>query len=276
MIGETHKLEAIKNTPQGIYLSFGEEEILLPNKYVPKSLIIGDKLEVFIYLDFKNRPVATTLIPKVKMGEVASLKVFDVSDYGTFVEWGLEKHLLVPFSEQLTDMEPGKSYPVYLFKDDRSDRLVGSTKFERFFKENEANDINEGDRVEGIVYAETKLGYKTVVNQSNLGLIYKNETFQQIQIGDVVEAQVKNVRPDNKIDLTLNSASLDEIDILANKIYEALLREKGGINISDKSSPELIYQRFQVSKKAFKRAIGRLYSDRKISINPQSITLAEN
>jgi len=275
-IGYIHELEALKTTPQGVYLITDEgQEILLPNKYIPRYIEMGDKIEVFIYNDFKNRPVATTLIPKVKINEVAYLKVFDVSEHGAFFDWGLEKHLLVPFSEQHKTLDKDDWSLVYLYKDELTNRMVGSTKIEKILRDNPI-EYNVGDKVNFIVGEETEIGYKLVIENKHLGLIYKNEIFKKVQSGDKLFGYVTNVREDNKVDVSLNSARLSELEELANKIYETLLKEKGAINISDKSDPEVIYNKFQVSKKAFKKAVGLLYSERKIVVNPQSIVLAEN
>ncbi len=274
-IGYTVELEAIKTTPQGIYLITDEQkEILLPNKYIPKWLNIGDKIEVFIYTDSEDRPIATTLIPKLKMGEIALLKAVDVNDFGAFFDWGVEKHLLVPFAEQHIKIEKDRSYLVYLYKDELSNRMVGTTKFTKFFK-GAIEKFKVGDRVNCIVTGETEIGYKLVVEHKHLGLLYKNEVFKPIHYGDKIVGFITGIRDDQKIDVSINSAAIDEIEVLANKIYEKLLREKGIINISDKSNPDEIYTMFQVSKKAFKRAIGVLYSGRKININPNSIVIAD-
>jgi hypothetical protein len=276
LIGQTVELEALKTTPQGVYLITDKnDELLLPNKYVPRDLRMGDKITVFVYNDFDNRPVATTLVPKVHLNQVGFLKCFDVSDYGAFFDWGLEKHLLVPFSEQHYNIEAGDECLVYLYKDEKTNRLVGSTKIDKFLKNNVPL-FNVGDKVNFIVGGETDLGFKVIVENQFLGLIYKNELFKKINTGDVLTGYVTTIREDNKLDISLNSARLSELEVLANKIYETLLRENGAINISDKSDPEVIYKRFQVSKKAFKRAVGLLYSERKIVVNPQSIVLAEN
>lgn len=272
-IGQFIALKAIKTTPQGVYLLTEDKyEILLPNKYVPKNLQMEDSIEVFLYTDSEDRPIATTLIPKVKLNEIAMLNCVDVTDFGAFFEWGVEKHLLVPFSEQATKIQQGKSYLVYLYKDELTNRLVGTTKFDKFLKKNKV-ELSSGDKVKCIISGITELGYKVIVEQKYLGLIYKNELFKKVNYGDELLGFVRTVRDDNKIDITLNSSNLDEIENIANKIFEKLLKEKGAINISDKSSPEEVYEMFQVSKKAFKKAIGILYSQRKIKINPNSIVL---
>ena len=274
-IGHTVELEAIKTTPQGIYLITDEQkEILLPNKYIPRNLEIGDKIEVFVYTDSEDRPIATTLTPKVKINQVALLKAVDVNDFGAFFDWGVEKHLLVPFAEQFVKVEKEKNYIIYLYKDEVTNRMVGTTKYSRFLKNNPI-ELTVGDKVKFMVSGQTDIGYKIIIEQKYLGMIYKNEVFTAIHLGDELVGYVRTIRDDNKVDVSLNSSSIDEIEVLANKIYEKLLKEKGSINISDKSNPDEIYTMFKVSKKAFKRAIGVLYSERKIEINPNSIVLVQ-
>jgi uncharacterized protein len=249
-----------------------DQEILLPNKYVPTDLEEGDKIEVFIYTDSEDRPIATTLDPKIKTNKLAFLKAVDVNQYGAFFDWGMEKDLLVPFSEQYADVKAGQRHLIYLYKDDLTGRLVGTTKYGRFIKENKL-EIKPGDEVDLLVSGETEIGYKVIVNHKHYGMIYKNELYKTIQVRDQLKGYLQRVRADNKLDITLNSANLSDVETLANHIYERLLKEDGTINVSDKSKPEEIYKEFQVSKKAFRRAVGLLYSGRKIVINPTTITL---
>ena len=272
-IGNIVELESVKTTPQGIYLLTQEgEEILLPHKYVPVDFEIGDKLEVFVYTDSEDRPIATTLVPKILMHQCDFLKAVDVTPVGAFFEWGVEKDLLVPYSEQFYKIEVGEEYPVYLYKDELTNRMVGSTKIEKHLKRNPIT-LKQGDEVSLLVAQHTDSGYKVVVNNQNLGMLFENEVFRPIYIGDKLKGFVQKVRPDNKLDITLNSSKLDELENIANAIYETLLKQNGKLNITDKSSPELIYSTFKVSKKAFKKAVGILYSGKKIKINPDSIEL---
>ena len=258
-IGQILELEAIKDTPQGIYLITDEQqEILLPNKYVPTDLRIGDKIEVFVYTDSEDRPIATTLTPKVKLNECAFLKCVDVNQYGAFFDWGMEKDLMVPFSEQFLRVTATKRYLVYLYLDEVTNRLVGTTKMGRFIRKNKVT-IKPGDQVDLLVSGETEIGYKVIVNNQHYGMVFKNEVFQKINIGDKLTGYLQRVRKDNKMDITLNSSSLSDVEVLANKIFERLLKEGGMLNFSDKWSPEVIYKEFQVSKKAFRRAAGMLY-----------------
>ena len=274
-IGLILELEALKVTPQGVYLiTENEQEILLPNKYVPADLEMGDKIEVFVYTDSEDRPIATTLEPKIKLNELAFLKAVDVNNYGAFFDWGVEKDLLVPFSEQFTKIVAGKKYLIYMYKDALTNRLVGTTKFGKFIRENKV-EIEPGEEVDLLVSDETEIGFKVIVNNKHYGMLYKNEIFREIHVGNQLKGYLQRVRADNKMDITLNSANLSEVEVLANRIYERLLKEKGKLNFSDKSAPEIIYSEFQVSKKAFRRAIGLLYSERKITITPESIEMVK-
>lgn len=272
-IGQIVELELLKTTPQGVYLITDEEnEILLPHKYVPVDAEMGDKIEVFIYTDSEDRPIATTLIPKLFINQCAFLKAVDVTPIGAFFEWGVEKDLLVPFSEQFHKIEVGKTYLVYLYKDEQSNRMVGSTKVEKFIKRNSIS-VVQGDEVNLLVYQETDLGFKVIVNNRNIGMLFRNEIFKPIRIGDNLNGFVQKIRPDNKIDVTLNSVALPSLENLSNKIFEQLLKNKGKLHLTDKSSPNEIYKTFQVSKKAFKKAVGILYSNKKIKLNSDNIEL---
>ena len=274
-IGQILELEAYKETPQGVYLLTEDgKEILLPNKYVPTDIEMGDMVEVFIYTDSEDRPIATTIEPKVKLNQCAFLKAVDVNQYGAFFDWGMEKDLLVPFSEQFLRVTTGKRYLIYLYKDELTNRMVGTTKMGRFVRENEL-EIKTGDQVDLLVSGDTEIGYKVIVNNKHYGMVFKNEVFKPIQIGDKLKGYLQRVRKDNKLDITLNSSNLSEVEVLANKIFERLLKEGGKLNFSDKSSPEIIYKEFQVSKKAFRRAAGMLYKERKIVITKEEITLVK-
>ena len=274
-VGQILELEASKVTPQGIYLiNVEEEEILLPNKYIPADLKLGDMIEVFVYTDSEDRPIATTLDPKVKLNTCAFLHCLDVNQYGAFFDWGMEKDLMVPFAEQFLKVTAGKRYLVYLYLDEVTNRMVGTTKMGRFIRKNEV-EIKAGDQVDLLVSGETEIGYKVIVNNKHYGMVFKNEVFQKIEIGDKLIGFLQRVRKDDKMDITLNSSSLTDVEVLANKIFERLLKEGGKLNFSDKSAPEVIYREFQVSKKAFRRAAGLLYKERKIVITPEDITLVK-
>ena len=275
-IGHIVKLEACKSTDHGFYLiTPDDQEILLPNKYVPEDLKIGDYIEVFVYNDSEDRPVATTLKPKILLDSCAFLKAIDVNRFGAFMDWGMEKDLLIPFAEQGIKIVKGEDCLVYMYKDRATDRLVGSTKLNKFIK-NDKVELKPGEEVDLLITGEIEIGMKAVINNKHFGMLYKNELFKPIQVGEQLKGFIQRIRPDGKIDLTLNSASLSSVEQLANRIWERLQNENGAINISDKSDPETIYKEFQVSKKAFRRAVGLLYSQRKIKINPESIIITED
>lgn len=272
-IGHIVELKILKTTPQGFYLITDEEnEILLPHKYVPTAVEIGNKLEVFVYTDSEDRPIATTLIPTLQINQCAFLKAVDVTPIGAFFNWGVEKDLLVPFSEQLYKIEVGKTYLIYLYKDELSNRMVGTTKIEKHIKQNPIH-VAQGDEVNLLVYQETDLGFKVIVNNQNLGMLFRNEVFKPIKVGDKLKGYVQKTRSDNKLDITLNSVKLSNLEDLSNKIYETLLKNKGKLLLTDKSSPDEIYSNFQVSKKAFKKAVGLLYSNKKVKLNADNIEL---
>lgn len=275
-IGQVVSLKSIKSTPQGVYLLTSEEfEILLPHKYMPKDAEIGDNIEVFVYTDSEDRPIATTLTPNILMHQCAFLEAVAITPIGAFFDWGVEKDLLVPYSEQFYKIEKGESYPIYLYKDDLTNRMVGTTKIEKQLKHHPI-ELKQGDKVTILVIQHTDLGYKVVVNNKHIGMLFENEVFRPIYVGDELTAFVQKVRPDNKLDITLNSSKLSELENISNDIYETLLKNNGKLNVNDKSSPEEIYAVFKVSKKAFKKAIGMLYKEKKILINDTNIELVKN
>lgn len=275
-IGQVVSLKSVKSTPQGVYLLTSENlEVLLPHKYVPKNTAIGDNIEVFIYTDSEDRPIATTLTPKILMHQVVFLEAVAITPIGAFFNWGVEKDLLVPYSEQFYKIEKGESYPIYLYKDELTNRMVGTTKIEKHLK-HQPIELKQGDKVTILVIQHTDLGYKVVVNNKHIGMLFENEVFRPIYVGDELKAFVQKVRPDNKLDITLNSSKLSELENISNDIYETLLKNNGKLNVNDKSSPEEIYAVFKVSKKAFKKAIGMLFKEKKILINDTNIELVKN
>lgn len=272
-IGKDNILSVARQMPQGMYLvdEFGTE-VLLPNAYVVEGMRIDDKLEVFVYTDSEDRLIATTLDPKIQLHEFAYLKVKQVNDFGAFLDWGLNKDLLVPYSNQARPMEEGKSYIVYLILDPKTERLVGTTRFIKLFK-NEEHNLKLDDQVDVLFYDLTDLGANVIINNKYRGLIYKNEIFQSFNIGDCAKAWVKNIRPDNKIDLSLNKPGYSHVLNDAERILEKLNASGGFIGLSDKSKPEDIINRLEMSKKTFKKAIGALYKEKKIILEEDGIRL---
>lgn len=275
-IGKFHDLEILRHTSVGLFLGDAEgEDVLLPNKYCPEEYEIGDKLHVFVYRDFAERKVATNIIPKIQLHEFALLKAVVVNEIGAFLDWGLEKHLLVPFSEQRMSMEEGRWYVVYLDLDAGSDRLYGSNKIDKILSNQELR-VEENDEVDLLVYHESELGFSVIVNHCHDGLLYKNEVFQVLDIGDKLKGFVKKIRPENKLDISIFPTGYKKlIDKNAEEIYRILKEGHGFLELSDKSSPNEIYVQLSMSKKAFKKAIGTLYKEKRIVIEETQIRLPE-
>ena len=274
-LGKFNELTILRKTSVGLFLGDEDgEEVLLPNKYCPDQFVIGNKLKVFIYLDYAERKIATNLIPRIFLHEFALLRVTDVNEFGAFMDWGLEKDLMVPFSEQRQKMEEGRSYIVFLDIDWKSERLFASNKLEKHLQ-NEFLEVEEGDQVQLIIQQKTDLGYSVIVNNSHRGLIYDSEIFIPLHIGDRVDGFIKKIRDDNKLDISLHPIGYENArDQNTQIIYQALLDQKGILDLTDKSSPEEISHRLGMSKKAFKKAIGALYKERKIRIQEDGIHLA--
>jgi len=274
-IGKHHELEIDRQRIPGLYLINEDgDEVLLPNKYIPEAFEVGDKLNVFVYLDHEERPVATTINPFVTVNSFAYLKCVEVSKIGAFLNWGLEKHLLVPFKEQAYEMKKGGSYLVYVYLDEKTDRLVASSKTNRFLSNNLVL-LSSFDEVEVIASHPSDKGWNVIVNQKHLGLVYADEIFQKITVGDKMTGYVKKVRSDNKIDITLQKHGFRAIEPNAQIVLNMLKAEGGFLALHDKSSPEDIKDVLQLSKKNFKKAIGTLYKQRIIKIETDGISLIE-
>ncbi|HEY1048049.1 MAG TPA: S1-like domain-containing RNA-binding protein [Bacteroidia bacterium] len=273
-IGVHHTLEILRLTPPGLFLGDGdkENEVLLPNKYIPSDYEIGDKLKVFVYLDFDDRVVATTLTPKIELGKFALLEMKDNSKFGAFMDWGLEKDLFVPFSEQMQRMRIGGLYLIHLYFDENSGRLVGSQKVRRFL-DNTVIDVEEGDEVDIIIADNTLLGVNVIVNGKYAGLVYHDEVYKDIETGMRMTAYVKKIRPGNKLDIALNKQGFVLVEEFANELFEKLKKEGGFLPLNDKSEPEKIYSILGVSKKVFKKAAGALYRQKLILIEENGIRL---
>lgn len=272
-IGKYNTLTVARRVDFGVYLSDkdGGAEVLLPSRYVPDDINIGDSLRVFVYNDSEDRPVATTETPFAQVGEFAYLQIVDVNKIGAFLDWGIpQKHLLVPFSEQKVKMRPGGIYLVYVYLDHETKRVVATAKIHKYLG-NVPPEYNPGQKVRALVYQHSDLGYKAIVDNLFDGLFYENELTRPLEVEEVVDAYVKYVRPDGKIDLGLPGAALDRIQVLANEISRRLSINGGSLPLSDSSSPEQIRAAFDCSKKDFKRALSYLYKRHLIEILPQSI-----
>ena len=272
-LGNYNTLEILRETSVGLFLGDGEgTNVLLPNKYVPKSYELGNELTVFCYLDYNERPITTTLIPHIVRNSFRLLRVVEVNNIGAFLDWGLEKHLLVPYGEQRNKMVEGQWYVVYCYLDEVSQRLAASNKLDKFTN-NENLRIKTLDEVDLIITRQTDLGWEVIINNAHKGLVFSNEVFKRIAIGDEMKGYVKSIRLDNKIDISLQPIGLKSLEPMANTIYDHLVKEGGFLDLYDKSSPEDIMQKIQMSKKAFKKGIGALYRARKIEIKDDGIYL---
>jgi len=275
ILGKTNHLEIIKLTDYGVLLEGGHlGHILLPNKFVPKDLKFGEKLEVFIYLDTNDEPVATTQTPKIQLGECAYLKCVDMNKTGGFFDWGLPKDLMVPYAEQSYKIYPDLYYTIYMYQDNASKRLVGSIKLSKHLSELNTS-FKAGQQVDVLICGKSKLGFKAVVNKTHLGLIHHSDVFKTIRLGETHKAFIKEIRPDKKINLSFTLPDAKQIGGLAQKIFDDLKQNGGISNLTDKSPPAVIYSKWNVSKGSYKKALGSLYKQKLISISDDKIELSK-
>ena len=273
-LGRFNILKVVKKVDFGMYLDGGEEgRILLPSRYVPQGCEVGDELNVFLYLDNEERLVATTQQPLAQVGDFACLRVAWVNQYGAFLDWGLMKDLFVPFREQRERMEVGRRYVVHVHLDDESYRIVASAKVERYLSVDEQPPFQSGDEVDVLVWKRTDLGYKVIVDNRYAGLLFENQVFRPLRVGDKVQAYVRQVRPDGKIDLALQREGRGKVADFSEELLEYIRRNQGRIQLTDKSPAEDIYAAFGVSKKTFKQAVGDLYKRRLIRLEADGIRL---
>lgn len=276
-IGTDNTLTIARQTQFGLYLEDHDgNEVLLPNKYVPNQFEIGQEVTVFVYLDHEQRPVATTLEPHIYINEFALLRVNHTNELGAFLGWGLEKDLFVPFREQARKMEKGKRYLVYLYLDEKTGRLVASSKTNQFLS-NDSLKVQLDDEVDLIISHITEAGVNVIVNERYKGLLYKNEIYDDgIKPGDRMIGYVKNIRPDNKLDISLQQPGYEGVAPSSEKVLEELRANRGFLRLNDDSHPEDIKSVLKMSKKTFKKAIGLLYKEKKIEIKPDGIYLIDN
>ena len=272
-IGKINTLTIVKKQGPDIYLDNGlSAKVLLADKKPPENCQVGDALEVFVYVDSEGHLAATTKIPLAQVNDIAWLKVVSLNYVGAFLDWGLPKDLLVPFSEQHHEMEVGKSYLVKVFLDDKN-RIAATTKIDRFI-EDESIDFEVGQKVSLIIADKTELGFKAIVDNTHWGLLYQNEIFQPVRRGQKLNGYIKQIREDGKIDLILQEPGYGKVVSLTDTILIKLNKNNGALDLSDKSPPEAIYGTFGVSKKVFKQAIGALYKKQLITIDKDGIKLA--
>jgi predicted RNA-binding protein (virulence factor B family) len=271
-IGKINKLTVVKLLGVDVYLSDGiSGKVLLADRKTSKNYQVGDTLDVFVYVDSAGHLAATTQIPLAEVGDIVWLKVVSLNYVGAFLDWGLPKDLLVPFSEQYHEMEVGQSYLVKLFLDEQN-RIAATTKIDKVLSE-QSTDFEVGQKVSLIIADKTDLGVKAIINNSHWGLLYENELFQPVRKGQKLDGYIKQIREDYKIDLSLHQPGYGKVVSLGDKILAKLKANNGVLMLSDKSSPELIYAAFGVSKKVFKQAIGALYKQQLITIDKSGIRL---
>jgi predicted RNA-binding protein (virulence factor B family) len=276
LLGKVNALEIIKAIDQGVLLEGGHlGHILLPNRFLPDDYRIGQKLDVFLYLDTNDEPIATTQTPKIQLGECAYLKVADMNKVGAFFEWGLPKDLMVPYAEQSYKIYPGLYYTVYMYQDSASNRLVGSIKLSKHLNEFNGS-FKAQQQVDLLICGKSKLGFKAVINKTHLGLIHHSDVFQTIRVGDKIKAYIKDIREDKKINLCLNLPDSKQQGSLATNILDDLKQSGGTSNMTDKSPPAEIYAKWHVSKGSYKKAIGSLYKQKLITITKDEITLVNS
>ena len=274
ILGKYNQLEVVKEVDFGVYLNGGDDgEILLPSRYVPEECKPGDMLNVFIYLDNEERLIATTLQPKVQVDEFACLEVAWVNEYGAFLDWGLMKDLFVPFREQKMKMQKGHRYVIHAHVDEDSYRIMASAKVEKYLSKDMPS-YQSGEEVEVMVWQKTDLGYKVIVDNRYGGLVYQKEVFKPLEPGMKMQAFIRQVREDGKIDLTLQKDGLQKVGDFAEILLEFIKEQGGYTSLNDKSAAEYIYETFGVSKKTFKKAIGDLYKKRLILLVEDGIRLA--
>ena len=272
-VGKYNKLKAARREDHGWYLvDEAADSVLLPMKWVPLELEEDSEIEVFVYRDSEDRIIATTMKPIIVADQFANLLVKDVTKIGAFVDVGLEKDLLIPFGEQHYDVEVGKRYVTHMYVDCVTDRLTGSTKLQKFFTKT-GDDFEVDQKVKGLVYKETDIGYKVIVDNSAGGLVYKNQIFSKVNIGDELDLYVKNIREDGKMDLMINKGGYETVEPVTQQIIDYLNRVGGFSPLNDKTDPKVIYDVFGISKKQFKKALGALYKDKKILLEKDGITL---
>lgn len=272
-VGKYNTLQVLRATSVGLYLGDAEgNDVLLPHKYIPENIEMGQDIEVFIYRDSEDRLIATTLTPAILRDQFAILEVVATSSIGAFLDWGLEKDLFVPFKEQNHKLQNGQWVPVYLYLDEETDRLVASAKINKFFQNQQSIELEENQKVEVLVFEKTDLGYNVIINNRYKGLIYENEIFRRLAWGDQTTAYIKTIREDGKIDVSLQPLGFLNARDENSRIILEKLRDNGGVlHLSDSSDPMDIQEQLGMSKKAFKKAIGGLYRDGLLTISEASI-----
>ena len=272
-LGKFNTLYALRRASCGIFLgeSDGDQDVLLPNKYIPDSLELDGAIDVFIYKDSEDRIIATTLTPKILLHQFATLEVTEVNGIGAFLDWGLEKDLFLPFREQMSLVQKGDKVTVFLYLDEKTDRLVASAKVRKFAEEDV--DLKEWEEVDLLIDRKSDLGFQVIINNKYIGLLFANEVFQPLSKGDRVKGFIKNIREDGKIDVSLQKQGYNKIGDSQELLLKKLQENGGVLHLTDKSDAGLIVQKLKMSKKVFKKTVGALYKQRKIKIESDCIIL---
>jgi uncharacterized protein len=272
-IGKINTLNVVRETENGVYLD-GENlgEILMPRKFVTDEVKASEQATVFVYSDSEDRLVATTENPLAMVGEFAFLKVVETNRFGAFLDWGLPKDLLVPLSEQKVKMTEDRQYLVYVFLDKLTNRIAASAKIDKYL-DNVPPEYQSGEKVDLLIAEETEIGYKAIVNNQHWGILYKNQVFRTLTLGEKMEGFINKIRDDDKIDLLLEKPGYGKIDPISQKLLETLRENNGFLALNDKTSPEIIQALLGISKKNFKKAVGNLYKKRLIDFKSDGIKL---
>jgi predicted RNA-binding protein (virulence factor B family) len=273
-MGEYNVLKVIKEKSMGLFLDDGDIGILLPKRFVPAGTKIGDEIKVFLYHDGEDRPIATTQQPRGVLGDIVKLKAVNVTHQGAFLDWGLMKDLFIPKSKMQNFMLPNGEYLVKIVMDEQTGRLAATEKLEPFLS-NENLSIKIKDEVELIVYRKTDIGYEVIINNAHKGILHFNEVYRKIETGDRFPGFIKNILPENKIDVAAGKPGYNRIEDEAEKVLRLLIENDGYLPYHDKSLPEDIYSFFGMSKKTFKMTTGNLYKQHKLLFTQTGIQLIE-
>ena len=274
-VGEYNTLNVIREVDFGVYLDDGAEGILLPKRFMPANLKIGDEIKVFVYHDSEGRLIATTQKPAGEVGEIAKMKAITVTPLGAFLDWGLMKDIFVPKSKQLGGMREGADYLVKIYIDEQTGRVAATEKIEPYLSNDELT-IKEGESVDMIVYRRTDIGYVVIINNLHTGVLHFSDIFQHLTVGDKLKGYIKTIRPENKIDVGTGKMGYERVEDEAGKILRLLNENNNYLPYHDKSDPEEIYEFFGMSKKSFKMATGKLYKLKKIEFTKTGIKLLED
>ena len=274
-MGEYNLLKVIKVKDMGVFMDNGEEGILMPKRFVPPGTRIGDEINVFLYHDGEGRPIATTQKPLGVLGDIVKLKAVDITPQGAFLDWGLMKDLFIPKSGMISFMRPTGEYLVKIVMDEQTGRVAATEKLERYLS-NETLTVKEKEEVELLVYRKTDIGYEVIINDKHKGILHQNEVYRPIEIGDRFPGFIKNILPENKIDVAAGKSGYQRVEDEAEKILRLLQENDGYLPYHDKSSPEEIYDFFHISKKTFKMTTGNLYKQKKIIFTSTGIKLNAN